>query len=197
MTGEMNLGKTWTFDKKEVAERFNSHVRGQLPWYDLVISSLKMLAAHYLPPAGGVMYDIGASTGNLFMEMRDILQAREVRYVGIEKSREMVEQWRGDGDFETLLHVDALDHQYEPYDVAVLNLTMMFMACGEASRVVQAATRLGEARGRNSRGRPLPLECSRGAPARTPQMAAQDRHGGIGRRDSSKGDVAHRRTAPD
>ena len=134
---KMEVGQTWTFDQDAVAKGFNQHVRGQLPWYDLVISSLKLLAAHYLPPQGGVMYDIGASTGNLFVSMRDLLVDRDVDYVAVEKSAEMIGQWQGDRTFETILQADALDLSYQPYDVAVLNLTLMFMPVSRRAKWFQ------------------------------------------------------------
>ena len=121
----MNIPGVWTFEDEGVAKSFNSHVRGQLPWYDMVVASLKLIAAHYLPDQGGVMYDIGASTGNLYLAMKDVLQERGVRYWAVEKSQHMAEKWQGDP--RDLLVEDAMDHTYRPFDVAVLNLTMMFL----------------------------------------------------------------------
>ena len=125
----MQISQTWTFEDESVAGHFNQHVRSQLPWYDLVLAGIKIIAAHYLPSEGAVMYDIGASTGNLYLRMKEIIASRGVHYRGIEKSASMAAKWQGEES--GLIIADALDQHYEPYDVAVLNLTLMFMPPGE------------------------------------------------------------------
>lgn len=128
-SSNMPIPEQWTFKDTGVAESFNQHVRGQLPWYDLVLSSLKLLATHYLPSSDGVMYDIGASTGNFYLAMRDVLETRGTEYRAVEVSREMAAKWQGDP--EALAIEDAMTHPYKPFDVAVLNLTMMFLPASE------------------------------------------------------------------
>ena len=60
----MKIPTEWTFKSSDVAEGFDNHVREQLPWYDLVTDGLRQLARHYIPQ-NGLVYDIGASTGNM------------------------------------------------------------------------------------------------------------------------------------
>ena len=49
----------WTFENKAVAERFNRHVREQLPWYDHLMNCIVLTGAHYIP-RNGLVYDVGA-----------------------------------------------------------------------------------------------------------------------------------------
>ena len=49
--------KDWTF-KEGFANKFDSHVREQLPWYELVTESVAYITRNYLPKSG-LVYDIG------------------------------------------------------------------------------------------------------------------------------------------
>lgn len=113
----------WTFRSDAVADRFDDHVRESLPWYDLATFGVAHLVRCYLPP-GGMVYDIGASTGNIGRAIGDVLDTRHGHLVGIEVAPEMADRWDSPG---TLAVADACDYDYEPFDVAVLFLTLMFI----------------------------------------------------------------------
>lgn len=113
----------WTFESKDVADEFDAHVREQLPWYDLVTNTVAHIARHYIPQ-GGLVYDIGASTGNIGRAIATTLHDRNARLVAIEKSNEMAKKYNAPGQ---LLVCDAIDFQYEPYDFGVLFLSTIFM----------------------------------------------------------------------
>ncbi len=113
----------WTFHSDAVADRFEDHVRESLPWYDLATFGVAHLVRCYLPP-GGMIYDIGASTGNIGRAISDVLDTRDGDLVGIEIAPEMADRWESPG---TLAVADACDYDYEPFDVAVLFLTLMFI----------------------------------------------------------------------
>lgn len=119
----MQIPENWSFDNAEVAAGFDKHVREQLPWYDIVTDSIVHIARHYIPQ-GGLIYDIGCSTGNISNALSDVITARNASIVGIENSKKMVEQFKGKGTVE---HADAVDFEYKPFDVAILYLTMMFI----------------------------------------------------------------------
>ena len=115
------MSKTdWTFDNLD----FDRHVREQLPWYELVTEAVTFMAKQYLPTKDGVMYDIGASTGNITSSMRNILQERKAKAISIEPNAYMVSKFAGYGD---IIHASAEDVAYEQFDVAVLFLTIMFI----------------------------------------------------------------------
>jgi tRNA (cmo5U34)-methyltransferase len=114
---------SWTFHNREVAKRFDSHVRETLPWYDLATHGTSHLIKAYTPE-NGLIYDIGASTGNIGRSIAGIVENRKIELIGIENSREMKEMYNSPGE---IVIADAVDYQYKPFDVAVLFLTLMFI----------------------------------------------------------------------
>jgi len=125
------MTKHWTFEDSELANNFGTHVKGQLPWYDLATGLVRCIAENYLPQ-GGLMYDIGASTGNISSACADLIEAREVCAVSIEPSKEMCKEWRGKGE---LLHCCAEDYDFKEYDLAVCFLTFMFIRTSKRRKV--------------------------------------------------------------
>lgn len=122
----MNIGD-WTFQTAEIARGFDAHVREQLPWYDLATGAVAHIARHYIPN-GGLVYDIGASTGNIGRAIAETIAARNARFVAIESSAEMVREYSGPG---TIHHADAMAFPYEPFDVGIVFLVLMFLPAGE------------------------------------------------------------------
>lgn len=116
----------WSFKNGSVASKFDAHVREQLPWYDVLSQYVADLAASFIPN-GGVVYDIGASTGNMARLLEGTLESKEARIINIEPSFEMLAHFNGPGE---LLAVDAeqLDYSKARPDVAIVFLTFMFMA---------------------------------------------------------------------
>lgn len=113
----------WTFQSKDVADSFDSHVREQLPWYDLATSAVEHIARHYVPE-GGLVYDIGASTGNIGRAIFGILEARSARLIAVEKAAEMATKYQAPGE---MLISDATTIDFEPFDFGVLFLSAIFM----------------------------------------------------------------------
>ena len=79
----------WTFENAEIANAFDDHVREQLPWYDLATGAVAHIVRHYLPHEG-VMYDIGASTGNITKSLASVISDRSVKVYAVEPSQEMI-----------------------------------------------------------------------------------------------------------
>jgi len=113
----------WTFESEAVASHFDRHVSETLPWYGLATNGAAHLARAYLP-RGGIVYDIGASTGNLGRALAPTIEARDARLIAIEASAEMAALYNAPGE---LVVADALEVEYEPFDVAVLFLVLMFI----------------------------------------------------------------------
>lgn len=122
----IEIQRNWTFERTDIAQEFDRHVREQLPWYDLATGALAHIARHYIP-ADGLVYDIGASTGNIGRSINDVLEDRKARLIGLEASREMCERYAGPG---ICLHKDALEFDFDPFDVGIMFLTLMFMPIG-------------------------------------------------------------------
>lgn len=130
----MDIPRDWTFENGEIAKDFDKHVREQLPWYELATGSIIHIARHYLP-RGGLVYDIGAATGNIARALQATLEDRQARLIGIESSQEMAARYHGPGE----LHVaDALGFDYQPFDFAVLFLVLMFLPIYERPRLLAA-----------------------------------------------------------
>ncbi len=81
----MKIPREWTFENTQVASSFDNHVREQLPWYDMVTGAIAHIARHYIPK-NGLIYDIGASTGNVGRAIAETLKERKAQLVGIESS---------------------------------------------------------------------------------------------------------------
>lgn len=115
----------WTFKARDVADDFDRHVREQLPWYELATRMVAHIARHYLPQ-GGLMIDVGCSTGNIGRALQSTLAARDGRLVGVEASEEMAANYRGPGD---VVVADVLDFDFEALgpDVIVCFLVLMFV----------------------------------------------------------------------
>jgi tRNA (cmo5U34)-methyltransferase len=121
----MKIPNSWTFKTEEIANEFDSHVREQLPWYDLATSAVAHFSKHFIP-RDGVVYDIGASTGNIARALEQTIKARNVTLIPIEESSEMAKQYSGPGK-ENLIVQDVINCKIINYDVAICFLTIMFM----------------------------------------------------------------------
>ena len=142
----MDIPRDWTFERASVAGAFDAHVREQLPWYDLTTGAVAHIARHYIP-RGGLVYDIGASTGNMGRAIEATLNDRDARLVAIEASDAMCKLYDGP-QAGRLVNADALTFEYEPFDLAICYLVLMFMPVAERAAFVRrlaATTRPGGA----------------------------------------------------
>jgi tRNA (cmo5U34)-methyltransferase len=129
----MNIPTNWTFENSEVAAAFDNHVREQLPWYELTTGIVSHIARHYIPQ-NGVVYDIGASTGNIGKSILETLQNRNASFYAIESSAEMAELYCGPG---TLINKDAAEVDYERCDFVICFLVLMFIKTSKRSALIQ------------------------------------------------------------
>lgn len=90
----MDIPRNWTFENSEIATGFDRPVREQLPWYDLATGSIAHIARHYIPQ-DGLVYDIGAATGNIGGALQPTLTDRNAWLISIESSGEMAELYNG------------------------------------------------------------------------------------------------------
>jgi tRNA (cmo5U34)-methyltransferase len=129
----MNIPHDWTFKNIEVADAFDRHVREQLPWYDLTTGVVAHFARHYIPE-GGLVYDIGASTGNVGRALADTLKSRSARIVGIESAQEMADRYAAPGE---LVIADAASYDFKPFDLSVCFLVLMFLSPARRSELLR------------------------------------------------------------
>ena len=119
----MDIPRNWNFKNESVASNFDRHVREQLPWYELATYIVK----HYLRglvPYQGMVYDLGCSTGNTEIECRDLIDDRELSWVGIDNSPDMLKKYRGVKD---PCLSDISEYRYQSFDVAICFLCLMFL----------------------------------------------------------------------
>lgn len=129
----MNIPTEWTFKSNEVAEGFDEHVREQLPWYDLATSAVTHFGRHYIPQ-NGIVYDIGASTGNIGNALRGTLERRNASLISVEESAAMVERFTGPGE---IVQADVTEYDFKPFDFCVLFLVLMFIPINKRAELMQ------------------------------------------------------------
>jgi tRNA (cmo5U34)-methyltransferase len=129
----LEIPTDWTFKNSSVANNFETHVREQLPFYELVTGAVAHLVRHYLTE-NGTLYDIGASTGNITRVLAETIKSRNIRAISIEESEEMANIFTGEGEF---LLADARDFDYNPFDVGVLFLVLMFLPIPDREKLLE------------------------------------------------------------
>ena len=139
----MNIPRDWTFKSAEVASGFDDHIKEQLPWYDLATRSIVHFGRHYIPK-DGIVYDIGASTGNIGNALREVIELRKAKLIAIEESAEMAKCYTGGGE---LIVADVMEVEFEPFDFGVMFLVLMFLPISERGKLVQRLTKLIKAGG--------------------------------------------------
>jgi len=126
------LGR-WTFDTPEIAKAFDGHVRGHLPWYDMVTDAVALAVKHYIPP-GGLVYDIGCGNGNMGRALAPVLDSRRARLIAVDSSIPMCANYKGPGK---VVCSDICAVNFEAFDVAVSMLTLMFLSPEDQERVLR------------------------------------------------------------
>lgn len=113
------------------SKNFDSHVREQLPWYELITESVAYIARNYLSK-NGLIYDIGCSTGNISLALKNLVIERNAKIIAIDESKEMCEAYLvNTNNIFSVVNCDAVKHNYENFDVAILMLTTMFFPVKE------------------------------------------------------------------
>jgi tRNA (cmo5U34)-methyltransferase len=128
----MKIPADWSFDSAEVAAGFDTHVRAHLPWYDLMTGALTLVARHFIPERG-LVYDIGASTGNVGRALAPTLAARQAKLIALDTSPAMIRQYRGPG---RVLQADARTYPFRSADLIVCALVLMFIPPADRAALV-------------------------------------------------------------
>ncbi len=142
----MDIPRDWSFSAPGIAAAFDAHVREQLPWYDLATGAVAQVARHFIP-AGGVVIDVGASTGNIGRAIAPTLTARAATLHAIEPAPEMAAKYQGPGTLHQL-PVESFDFAAAQPDLVVCFLVLMFLRPGSRGpllRRVQEALQPGGA----------------------------------------------------
>lgn len=132
----MEIPEDWTFKADSVAAGFDSHVREQLPWYEVVTRLVAHFARSYIPQ-GGMVYDIGASTGNVGRALAGILESRNAKLIAIDNSPSMKPRYDAPGE---LVVANVEDYAFEPFDVAICMLSLMFVPVAKRAGLLRTLT---------------------------------------------------------
>jgi tRNA (cmo5U34)-methyltransferase len=124
----LSIPVNWTFEDTAIARGFDRHVREQLPWYELATGAVAHVGRHYIP-IDGLVYDLGAATGNIGRALEPTLISRNARLIPVEPSPEMAAAYAGP-QREHLAIERAEAVVFEPFDLAIAFLTLMFVAPG-------------------------------------------------------------------
>jgi tRNA (cmo5U34)-methyltransferase len=100
-----------------------------------VTRCVQQIARHYISE-GGLVYDVGASTGNIGRAIEGILKTRNARLIAIEKSKEMAVNYHAVGE---LIVKDALDVDFEKADLIVCFMVLMFLSTEHKVQLLQKA----------------------------------------------------------
>lgn len=130
----MDIPTDWTFNRHDIAAGFDHHVREQLPWYDLATGAVAHIVRHYLPE-GGLIYDIGASTGNIGKALATTITSRTASLIALEKSPEMAARYAGPGVCQV---ADATAYDFEWCDIVICFLVLMFIPPAKRKAMVKA-----------------------------------------------------------
>jgi tRNA (cmo5U34)-methyltransferase len=120
---------SWTFDTPEIASTFDSHVREQLPWYDMATDAVVYIARNYLPQFG-TMVDIGSSTGNMVDKLMPLTVERWADVVAIENSIPMykvLQKKYENSKCVAVQNVNITNSKMPKADVYIVFLTLMFI----------------------------------------------------------------------
>lgn len=133
MSKPFQIPRDWTFKKSDIAKNFDRHVREQLPWYDLTTGVIAHVARHYIQ-SGGLVYDIGASTGNIGKAIADTLKKRNATLIALDDSEQMKPLYGGPGD---LIVCDAVEFDFQPFDLAICFLLLMFVPPSKRPKFIE------------------------------------------------------------
>jgi tRNA (cmo5U34)-methyltransferase len=131
----------FTFDHS-VARVFPDMIKRSVPGYTTIIAMTGLLAGRYAQTASSV-YDLGCSLGASTLAMRQNIQARDCRIIGVDNSAAMLEQCKNvvaTDSHETPVTLDCANLQdtvIENASVVVLNFTLQFIPREDRDETIQ------------------------------------------------------------
>ena len=124
----------WTFENTEVAKKFDAHVREQLPWYDLATGIVVHVARHFIPTTSGLVFDVGASTGNIARAIEPVITSRKARLVALDPVSEMLAGYHGQAEVRV---ATAQETDFTGADLIICFLVLMFVPVYERKALIE------------------------------------------------------------
>lgn len=131
----VDIPETWSFKNESVASNFNSHVREQLPWYDHASRLVSFYAQSYLMENDRI-YDLGCSTGHLANLLKSHIIAKNVSYIGVDNSQQILDN--NDAGLPTVCK-DIVDVEFDHPDVIISFLTLVFLSPKNRQKLLSKA----------------------------------------------------------
>lgn len=125
----------WSFNNPHVIEHFDAHVRESLPWFDIATEAVVHIARCFVP-WGGVVIDVGASTGNIGRALNSILRQRNALFFPFDSSPGMKAVYAGPG---ILAIEDAVQYDFSAKrpDLVICFLSLMFVPVRHRETVIR------------------------------------------------------------
>ncbi|MDX2053499.1 MAG: carboxy-S-adenosyl-L-methionine synthase CmoA [Polyangiaceae bacterium] len=125
----------------EVAQVFDDMIRRSLPGYATILDMLSVLALRFAQPNTSV-YDLGCSLGAATLAMRRGVGHRQVSFIAVDTSPDMVERCRratagAPGSSVTVVCDDIRNIPIENASLVVLNFTLQFIAVPEREALLR------------------------------------------------------------
>ena len=114
-----------TFDFTNVADKFENHIKGQPLWYDLFVTNFLPEFLSFFIRNNSTVYDLGAFTGNIEMQLNDIISNRNINFIPIEKNDSMIFNYKGNKD--RIVKKDILSIKYKKFSLCTSILTLSFL----------------------------------------------------------------------
>lgn len=124
MTTDRTATANWKFT--DFGQEFDTHVSAHLPGYADVQNLIGLIASHVVPD-GGLIVDLGASTGRSIQSIRQRIPEREMRAILYDNDQSMLDvaatRLNGTGPTE-YRHQDLTSPEPLPHDGADLTLAL-------------------------------------------------------------------------
>ncbi|HEY7884537.1 MAG TPA: methyltransferase domain-containing protein [Cellvibrionaceae bacterium] len=125
---------SWTFGG-EVWRSFDDHIRRSIPLYDQLHLIVTGFARELVPP-GGMIYELGCSTGTLCRLLHQALP--DARIIGVDAEPKMVSAAQNTGPSAISYHcADLREFQPEPCNMAILCYCLQFIPVVERPEILR------------------------------------------------------------
>lgn len=131
----------------EVAQVFDDMLPRSVPLYDEVHKIMEYLLRHHFP-SGGLIYDLGTSTGTTLVRIHRELKScgKEALLIGVDNSGSMIEKCREKLEREGVGGVELLEEDLDsfspnPCHLVIINYTLQFLSPNKRLPLLQTIQR--------------------------------------------------------
>ena len=118
----------------DTIQDFDEHIQMSIPDYDHLNGHIKHFAS-FMIKRDALVYDVGCSTGKLINEIAE--QSDKGRYIGIDKSHNVLAQNTGSHPRVELVNDDLTTTQLQTCDVVLSIFTLQFLQGDDRELVIK------------------------------------------------------------